>query len=207
MLPLRLSLPAWSRTCRRPQPQAPTPPSQPPPNLCPLVPAPCRSDGVGLWLKNQLKDVVSLLNGFHFTCYVAGGCCCCGLWQSSARGSHGCSRCSVPMSGSNAHPARPCPCPAGQESEQGSLNRLTGCWHKQYEYRSKSTIVSGGLCWASSRMCKLLVDAGPFPALPPHRDAAHPVPQVCVRRDHPLYPHVERMTLRYHLLYQNYYTE
>ncbi|KAI3427123.1 hypothetical protein D9Q98_007060 [Chlorella vulgaris] len=59
---------------------------------------------------------------------------------------------------------------AGQETQHGSLARLTGCWRPSYETQHRSTAV-------------------------------------CVPRGHLLYPHTERMSLRYGLHEQVYFKQ
>lgn len=103
---------------------------------------------------------------------------------------------------------------SGKKGPNGSLARLTGCWASKYEFHAWSNVVRAAAAhdvhvqmgyapWGrASAVGRVAAPAGCIPPrlhLPALKNAAVRVPcwQVCVPRDHELYPHVERLTMRY----------
>lgn len=102
---------------------------------------------------------------------------------------------------------------AGNGAQPGSgaasLARLTACWSPLLEYKHWSNVVRAlpllralwlRIAWRAAKPpCTTLPSPNPPSAMPPR--------QVCVGRSHPLYPEMERMTLRYASHRATYYSE
>ena len=92
---------------------------------------------------------------------------------------------------------------------EGSLARLTGCFAPNYEFHNWSNVVRvlptcycSASCSTGASNCAICskhsTSLPPAPPRPASILACPPAPlQVCVRRDHLLYPHMERMSTRY----------